>query len=217
MYSQTLLQFFSYLIIIPKLFPRTASFGALNKLKSEKARSASDLCDYFLCFQTCVWSCVVVNEDFSNTLCSSTLQKLFCKVLRVRVYRSELVVSPHGIIYQNHPFCPPPPLCRQNRVHDFPCWRGSLECILPRRSWWCYSIDCIFVCCSKWKIHVHPQWWSVTFTITLATGKKNLSSSLSAQFCDSWLDFVETKEQTFLNIQGRFPWILPVRAQLQAF
>jgi len=104
----------------------------------------SEFCDCFLRFQTCVWSFVVVLEDLSNTFVRLNSPETLLQGFK-SLYRSEWMVcimstkiTPSASILPTKKQWPLVPLLKR--------W-------LPRRSW-AVPFHSLFVCSSKWWIHL---------------------------------------------------------------
>jgi hypothetical protein len=65
------------------------------------------LCDYFLHFRSCLWSCIKLKEDFYNIFVRSNSPEIILqgfKSLNIQIWINGLTT---WHVYQNHPFCIP--------------------------------------------------------------------------------------------------------------
>jgi hypothetical protein len=152
--------------------------------------SQFEVCDCFLCFQTCVWSWVVtLKENFTNILCGKTILKCFCSVSSVWIYRSELMVWLCGIM--------------STKILCFASWKTvtmtfpaggvnltyseeKLDNAVPLT--FCLQFKAMGLCFMP-IIHHQPS-----------NGKADQNTPLSTQFCDSLLSFVKPHRHTLLNV-----------------
>jgi hypothetical protein len=132
---QTLLIFNTYCFSTATMVTRTRLHVTLSKF-----------CDCFLCSQTCV----VVRCFEGGLLWGRSLLKPFCKVLRVWVYRSELMVWPCGMLSTKIT----PSASQKPVAMTFPSEGIALNYFFRGEDSLCHSTDCFLVCGSKWWIHV---------------------------------------------------------------
>jgi hypothetical protein len=114
LYLQPRLHLFNNLVITYKLSPRMASLRAgemeiwgssICAVRWVGKNSSSEFYDCFPCFQTCVWSCVVVMEDFQQHFVGwispgTPLQGF--KSLNIQIW---VVLTTWHNVCQNHPLC----------------------------------------------------------------------------------------------------------------
>lgn len=134
------------------------SLMAWQKWKSEAARSGltgeweRTVHLHFVtasCIFTLVWVCAVMfQEDFINILWSQTHLKLTCKVFRVWMYTSELMVWSYDTLPTKIT-----PSAYNKHVHDT-AEGVALNYFFQAEVGWCHSTDSPFVWGSKWWIHV---------------------------------------------------------------
>jgi hypothetical protein len=130
---------------LPKLFPRMVSLRAQMRFKHDRARywlyvgwgrtAHSRFFYCFLCFQTCVCSCLfMLKKDFCDILMRSNSLETLLQVLRVWIHRCELNGLTKWIILRKLQLPQPAPP-KKNSDHNFLCWRGRIKLLLPRRIW----------------------------------------------------------------------------------
>ena len=146
----------------PNLFPQMPPWKAPKRRKCERARSKlrsgkartvhpSSVSSHFCV----VVRCRVEGEFQQQFLWVRTVQKSFCKILSVWMYRFELTVWPRDIRYYYHHFFIP-----KSVAMTFPA-EGVTFNFFWRKVGLCPSTDFISAVQSDGPIF-HPQWWSVT-------------------------------------------------------
>ena len=183
------------------LFPLMTSLRAPKRCNSEEARSG--VCGVWaravhlsFVIVSCVFKLVCrCGLSFWKRISAPfwwdrTLLKCFCKVLKVWMYRFELLVWPRGIM---------PTTCasQKNSGHDLPCWRGILKLLFP--SCWMVPFHCLFVCSSKVLDHVSSPLTIRYRKLSPSAMQWESTSELSAQLYNGRLGFVEPNEHTLLH------------------
>ena len=92
----------------------------------------------------------MLKEDFSNISVRSNSPKELLqgfKSLNVHIWVNGLTTW-HNV-YQNQPFCIPKMVAMIFQLKGV-----ALNCFFQKEVEWCHSDDCLFVCRSKWRIHI---------------------------------------------------------------
>ena len=93
--------------------------------------------------------------------------------------------------YQHHPFC----IAKSNN-YNFPCWKGSLQFLLLRKSW-VMPFGCLeFRVMDPHFISNYDLWWKA-FTVSLIMGERTWMLLFSHSIV---IGFPEPNKHTILNI-----------------